>query len=142
MSTFERKVEFTAAYDKRNDPAGNFGIHGVEIYLHLIGKKGAVTFRIMTDWMLPHVDAELRGKGSSSRTFGASVCYHSPVPVNDWHKENLEENKSKCDLLPEGACYGDCSFLAGDTYFQALIASGNGIWDKLEQYYKERFGDE
>jgi len=36
----ERIVEFDPAYDERNNPKGNYGIHGVNLRMILKGSKG------------------------------------------------------------------------------------------------------
>src|SRR5438132_13401548 len=56
---FTRLVRFFPAWDKRHpDAAQNYGIHGAEIVMGLTHPKGAVTFSLYTNWMLPAVRAE------------------------------------------------------------------------------------
>lgn len=138
---FERRVQFAAAYDKRPKKPGdpNYGIHGVDMLMHLIGSKGAITFRVMTGWDLPHVVEEFKAKGRYPLSAGANVSYHSPVPVNDYHDP---EAGAECDVLACGKCWGDSSYLAGDEFFKVLIAEGDAVWSKLEQEYVNRFGEE
>lgn len=59
MSALERIVRFYPAYDKRDpDPKKNYGIHGVELLMLVKGEKGAVQFKLSTNWQLPHVTKE------------------------------------------------------------------------------------
>ena len=63
MDKLEHRVEFTPAYDKRDpNPSKNYGIHGVNMKLLVIGEKGVVQFVVCTNWHLPHVQRELEEK--------------------------------------------------------------------------------
>lgn len=58
-AAFERIVRLYPAWDKRTpDPKTNYGVSGVELLMLLKGKKGAVQFRLFTNWQLPHVTDE------------------------------------------------------------------------------------
>ena len=138
MSEFERIVEFTAAYDRRNiDPAKNYGVHGVEMRLVLKGPKGAVHFLLYTNWHLPHVAAAFEDKPFLLAPTPAEVGYHSPVPLRGWQTEPATET---CDYLGGVPCYYASSGLAADAAFAALVERGNdGIWGYLESYYQDIF---
>lgn len=57
----EQLTTFYPAYDKRDDdPKKNYGIHGVELRMVLVGPEGAVQFVLYTNWHLPHVTSEYR----------------------------------------------------------------------------------
>ena len=58
----EKIVKFYPAFDRRKDPKGNYGIHGVDMRMILKGDKGAVQFVLYTNWHLPHVQEELNLK--------------------------------------------------------------------------------
>lgn len=47
---FERKIEWTPAYDKRSE---GFGIHGMEMRAILLGPDGAISFTLFTNWQMP-----------------------------------------------------------------------------------------
>lgn len=93
--TFERIVEFSPAFDRRDpDPSKNYGIHGVELRMVLKGPGGAVQFLVYTNWQLPHVAKEQVARaitrGVDELDFnilwmptGADVGYHSPKPMYD-----------------------------------------------------------
>lgn len=138
MSEFERIVEFTAAYDKRDpDPAKNYGVHGVEMRLVLKGPKGAVHFLLFTNWHLPHVAAAFEDKPFLLAPTPADVGYHSPVPLREWQTEPVAET---CDYLGGIPCYYDGSGLAANDAFAALVERGDdGIWGYLQGYYQDIF---
>lgn len=90
MKMLERIVEFTPAFDKRDpDPQKNFGIGGVDLRMVLKGPEGAVQFLLLTQWMLPNVQAELDARAtprSLSRPIAADLGYHSRTPRYDGQK--------------------------------------------------------
>lgn len=56
---FSQIVEMPAAWDKRSDtPSEDYGVHGVDLRMVLVGPLGAVQFVVYTNWMLPHVQSE------------------------------------------------------------------------------------
>ena len=138
MSEFERIVEFTAAYDRRNiDPAKNYGVHGVNMRLVLKGPKGAVHFLLFTNWHLPHVAAAFEDKPFMLAPAPADVGYHSPVPLREWQ---TEPSASTCDYLGGVPCYYGGSGLDASDAFAALVErGGDGIWGYLESYYQDIF---
>lgn len=59
----KRIKEFSKAYDRRDpDPEKNYGIHGIDMRMVLIGDKGAVGFVLYTNRHLKHVQQELVDK--------------------------------------------------------------------------------
>ena len=71
----ERIVEFNPAYDERNNPKGNYGIHGVNLRMMLKGDSGVVQFVLYTNWHLPHVQDELESKMVGKDKFYISCSY-------------------------------------------------------------------
>lgn len=124
------------AYDKRNpDPARNYGIHGVDLRMYVIGARGAVQFVLYTDWHLPHVDDELRAKGARLQATPADLGYHSPIPTYEGQESWGRDN---CELLGGCRCYYDGSGLNAERIFDVLRAEGSdGVWRELEAYYDE-----
>ena len=43
-NNMEREIKFLPAYDERNNPKGNYGIHGVDLRMYLKGELGTVQF--------------------------------------------------------------------------------------------------
>mgnify|MGYP001423315064 CR=1 FL=1 len=131
----ERRVEFSPAFDKRHvDPRKNYGVHGVDLRMYLIGPEGAVQFVLYTDWHLPHVDAELRAKGSRIQPTPADLGYHSRVPQYE-----DQASRDDCHLLG-GPCYYDGSCLNAERIYDVLLREGSdGVWRELEAYYREIF---
>ena len=84
---------FKSAYDKRNtDPKKDYGIHSVQCYMVLIGKKGATHFTFSTGILLPKTIEEYIKDGRAkyeltsygyhflNKPMGYDVGYHSPKP--------------------------------------------------------------
>lgn len=94
-SKLERITKFKAAYDKRStDPKKNFGIHCVQVFMVLKGKKGAVHFTFSTGMYLPETLQRMYEEGSPRPTkmpsgkwwsviepMGYDVGYHSPKKI-------------------------------------------------------------
>jgi hypothetical protein len=125
-----RLVRFGSAYDKRHDPDGDFGIHGVDIAFILSGPKGGTEFEIMTNWYLPQNRNVHSGQ---IHTFGSYVSYHAKSPQT----EGQQPCTPDCEVTG-GVCYRDGSGVAGDQYFELLVAGGDeAIWKLLERKYEQ-----
>ncbi len=135
----ERRITFEPAFDRRDpDPSKNYGIHGVTLRFLLIGDAGAVQFVLYTGWYLPHVQEEFEKRGDFPRVLQspmpADLGYHAKERPNDW------VNHMDCDLVEGGKCYYDGSSLNAEPVYDTLVAEGSdGVWDKLEDYYRETF---
>jgi hypothetical protein len=149
--TFERIVEFTPAYDRRDaDPKKNYGIHGVDLRMVLKGEEGAVQFALSTGWYLPETVGSEPGdwgihsqysKALHSHAIGllhpmpTDLGYHSRTPRYEGHLQSDE-----CPYLDGAPCYYDGSTLNAWHPFEALIRGGHeGLWAYLENYYAEVF---
>lgn len=139
----ERIVTFSPAYDRR---ATGYGVHGVDLQMVLKGTKGAVQFVLYTNWQLPQVTKELVERAQGDRMYletrflplPADVGYHSPVPQYEGQAVIQEE----CEYLDGRPCYYDGSGLAAEEMYQVLVQQGSeGVWRKLEQRYKDLFGE-
>ena len=135
VDVLERRVEFSPAFDKRNpNPAKNYGIHGVDLRMYVVGPRGAVQFVLYTDWHLPHVDEELRAKGARLAPTPADLGYHSPIPTYEGQEDYSRDD---CHLLG-GRCYYDGSGLNAERIYDVLLREGSdGVWRELEAYYDE-----
>ena len=141
-----RIVKLRPAFDKRDpDPSKNYGIHGVELKFALVGEKGATQFLVYTNWQLPHVTDEMINKSVNGAShsmlearflpMGADLGYHSKVEVE--YATHFDD----CDLL-DGECWSNVSGLAAERVFERLVREGDAaVWEELESYYVERFGD-
>jgi hypothetical protein len=142
-TTYERRVDATAAYDKRHpQPSKDYGIHGVEFRFCLIGDAAAVSFGISTGWHLPSVvgvNEDSRpaytqalaqfNRGIGSYPLPMSMHFHVATPIHDYLAEH---EPNECDLLPGGKCYGDVTFTGSDRPFFALLRGGlDGMWKEL-----------
>jgi hypothetical protein len=130
---FERRTTFEAAYDRRDpNPDKNYGIHGVDLRMELLGPAGATYFRLFTGWHWLPLSPALR----EEYPMPGSVGYHSPMPQYEGHLEG------DCGVLPGGRCYsGSCLSAAAERTFQRLLREGSsGVWAELEGYYHDLFG--
>lgn len=133
---FERRVTFLPAYDKRNDPRGDYGIGSVEMRFYLIGKKGAIQFVVGTGWYLPHVIRKRKENGYPNEPFPSDIGYHSPKPIF----KGQEPMSKKCAILNGRTCYHDGSGLQAMDVFNILCAEGSdGMWKEMERRYHELF---
>ena len=134
--SLRREVLFNPAFDKRDpNPSKNYGIHGVDMRMYLIGELGAVQFVLFTEWHLPHVQKELNAKLHARGPVPADLGYHSKTP-----RYEGQEVSHNCDLL-RCSCYYDGSGLNADPIFEILLREGSeGVWRALENYYIEIFG--
>ena len=79
MEQLKQIIKFSSAFDKRHkDPSKDYGIHGVDLYMAVIGKKGAISFTLFTNWMLPEVQEEHQGKRSFEKLI------EKPSPAGLW----------------------------------------------------------
>ena len=136
----ERETKFYPAYDKRNDPKGNYGIHGVELRMYLKGELGTVQFVVYTNWHLSHVQEELLNRNTNDRLgikcaflpMPADIGYHSPKPMY----EGQEPMTNSCECLGGIPCYYDCSGLYAEKIYKVLVEKGSDeVWKLLEEYY-------
>lgn len=137
--TFERRVSFHPAFDKRHpDPSKNYGIGAATIQFVLIGPGGATQFVMSTGWYLPHVRAGLLDKADLFlKPDGWDVGYHSPVPQYDGQEPM---GSGPCEYLNGRPCYYDGSGLAAEPVLDALLREGDAaVWRVLEQRYCELF---
>lgn len=142
-----REIQISPAFDKRSkDPKKDYGIHGCELRFVLKGKDGAVQFVLYTNWQLPHVTEEFITKPIKDNIdlkvrflpLPADLGYHSPIPQ---YKD--QEPMGPCEYLDGKSCYYDGSGLAAEEVFKLMLKEGSdGVWKKLENYYKETFKNE
>jgi len=138
MTKFERRIEFSQAYDKRHpNPKKNYGIHGLEMRFYLIGKEGAMQFVIFTNWMLPHVEMKHHENWCPNKPMAADVGYHSR---KEMYKDQTVMT-GDCPIIG-GPCYYDGSGLMAEDVFKIFVAHGSeGMWKDLERRYKTTFND-
>lgn len=141
----KRVVRFRPAFDRRHpDPSKNYGIHGVELLMVVVGDKGAAQFLLYTGWDLPHVVKEFAAKPCSrSRYTGECECHRGPMPADlGYHRQTPSydgqtEMAAKCEWTG-GPCYYDGSGLNAERIFDLLVTEGDeAVWTALEDYYRE-----
>lgn len=167
VNGLERRTYFRPAWHKVNeDPAKDYGVHGMEIWFVLIGPKGAVHFGLSTGMMLTETIEWWRATGRGNSTshlfpMGIDVGYHSPVPMHDFQKESGPVWPTKIRKTGDGMldvvfdkvgdappnceyigvpCYSDGSALRADDWKSIFLAEGDDIiWEMLEEDYNVRF---
>lgn len=142
MSKFERLVQMSGAYDKRNpDPKKNYGIHGMDLRFVLKGDKGATQFVVYTSMHLPHVAEEMWRRGGEYNPFkpmGADIGYHAKVP--QYSDQPIAQHE--CEYVG-GPCYYDGTSLGADEFMPEFLEGGSeAVWNMLERRYNETFGEE
>ena len=139
MSELQRIVTFDKPFDKRHtDPAKNYGIGAMQCWMVLKGDRGAVQFMFSTGIYLPNVWKELNDRGSLFPADGWDVGYHSKSPMY----EGQSPMGTECQHTDGEPCYYDGSGLRGDEWFSEFLEKGDEhIWQKLEQEYRDVFGD-
>ena len=147
-SNFTTWVEVSPAFDKRHpDPSKNYGVSGCQISFFVKGSKGAVVFRIGTDWHLPHVQEEHRYKGVSNpfsdlRPSGYDLGYHSYEPRYNYQVGSTPLIDS-CPVLGGYPCYYDGSTSNAVNMIPDFLEGGTDwLWPRLYEYYAQIFGDE
>ena len=159
---FEKRTILTPAWDKRHpDNNQNYGMHGVELQMYLIGEHGAVNFCLMTGWLLPEslahpfretrevpepIHLDWNSKFSThdySRLMSTQTYWPMPFDLGYHAKEPQYDHQYKRDDCPytkDGICYYDGSGLNAIPVFDILLREGSdGVWAKLEEYYGEVF---
>ena len=136
---FERITKVRLPFDKRDpDPKKNYGIHGLDIWFILKGKKGAVQFGVTVNVYLPHVNTR-PGRGDIGAFSGFDVGYHAMEPQFEG-----QTAMGNCEIC--SPCYCDGSSLrAAEWAKEVFSVRGENpeklIWEKLESEYRDRFGD-
>lgn len=149
--SLQRIVEFFPAWDKRSTaPNKNYGIHGAELLMLVLGDKGAIQFRVSTNWHLEHVQSELDQRTLTKRPldiFDISVLYHPMATDLGYHSkvqmyESQTPIKNDCKYTG-GPCYYDGSGLNAEPMLRLLIEQGSdAVWKRLEEEYRYRFEGE
>lgn len=131
---FERRVEVTPAYDRRN---AGCGVGSCTLRFLLMGPRGTTQFVMLTGWYLPGVEYDFRQQDYRPEAIGMDVGYHSPTPMYEG------QASMPCDVLPGGRCYYDGSSIAAHGVMRQLIEEGHeAVWRRLEADYMARFGDD
>lgn len=144
MIAFARIWNILPAFDRRNtNPSQDYGIHGCELRMILVGPLGATQFVLFTNWQLPHVNQELQHK-TLPLMLGDSHVLCRPIPVDrgyHWKTPRYEGQTSReCEYV-KGLCYYDGSGLNAQRTYQLLLSGGSdAVWKDLEEYYLEIAG--
>lgn len=129
-----RCLTITGAWDKRSDnPAKNYGVHGMDLYFEVKRANIGATARFFTNW---HLEIVLywwksRGISPSSNEGLGSIDYHSPIA--------LYEGQTPTTLckVTGGNCYGGGSSLAAVDIWRKFKEDPESIWTTLEEHLVE-----
>jgi hypothetical protein len=135
VEELRKQVDFSPAFDRRDpNPSKNYGIHGVDMRMYLIGDSGAVQFVLFTNWYLPHVQDELIARGRLTGPVPADLGYHSKRPMYEGHETSGDCNVIGCN------CYYDGSGLNAERIMDVLLREGgDAVWRELKAYYEDVF---
>ena len=131
---FEKITNVRLPLDRRHkDASKNYGIHGLDIWFILKGKKGAVQYAVTMPIYLPHIKIE---HSFMQEIRGFDVGYHALEPQYEGQKS------MECDLY--GKCYYDGSSFRSNEWTKEIFstigeAPENILWKKLEEEYELRF---
>lgn len=139
---FEKITNVRLPFDMRHaDDSKNYGIHCLDVWFILKGKKGAVQYAASFRAYLPHVHRELESKGGIGEPiYGFDVGYHSRTPMYDG-----QTAMQNCNVFDGEPCYYDGSSLAAARWTELIFSTTGSppeevLWKMLEDEYEKRFG--
>lgn len=134
MKDFYKRVEFTPAWHRvHEDPSKNYGVSGVSIHFLLVGENGAISWEIMTGWVLPETREWWKSRGivPGEMTTAGGVGFHYPPERDDLEYLDV----GSCSYL--GQCRCDVGFLYGNTMMEKLIEGGeDALWAEMIVAYE------
>jgi hypothetical protein len=164
---FERLIEFTPAWDRRDsNPKKDYGIGDVEIRFFVIFDRRAIQFSIGTHWYLPQTVERIYNNTFDHFMCGArprDIAYHSPIAMEEGQDpvgaveidtehptviddhviapfSFLKTNKFTQCRFTKGRCFMGCSFSRGRTALATLIEKGSDeLWEFLEAEFVSTF---
>lgn len=128
-----REIWLHPAWDMRNEPDGNFGVHGAELVFVVKHNKCGVTWRLMTNWYLKNVRQDWERKGNQMNYWYdglGTVDWHSPVPLSE-SEYDQEPSTEHCDYTG-GKCYSVGSGSDSQDLFDEVISGTEEIWPALQ----------
>lgn len=158
----EHKIIFFPADDRTNNkPELNYGVNDVNIKFLVIGKRGIVEFDLHTNWYLPHVMERrllyLKMDVRSGKKDFLLMSWISPGPFDVCYMSLIQ--MSEDDTFFDGGldyvfdhqpCFYGYKYEKEEnglwtTYYvyDGFIREGDSfVWNYLEKYYQEVFGDD
>ena len=112
------------AYDLRDSPEGNFGIHNAELNFYVSRGRCAVLWEFSTDW-------HLKGIKRGTEPGLGSIAEHSPVPFY----EGQEIAHESCGFTG-GPCYCSATYVGSGELFEKAVKDPSVIWETLERKLK------
>jgi hypothetical protein len=157
-----RKLLFLPAWDKTDlDPKKDCGVSCLDMKFLVIGANGIVEFDLGTNWYQDHVvykrvnwikESVLSGKKDFlikyiMSPFPTDICYYSRTRLSedDILFENGWSHLEDMSLVYYGYRYREESdgLWTTDYVLKLLVENGDEVvWNYLENYYIETFGEE
>jgi hypothetical protein len=132
----KREIRFMPAYDKRNDPGGNFGIHGVVIYFIVYGDEGVLVLELSTNWQLKHLRPKWDSYETAIRLLPRAVALHLHTffPIYDGQDGPSTES---CEFLDGHKCYCISTYSVKELLDVLIEGGDKALWKELERRYEE-----
>ena len=159
----KRIVKFYPAWDRTDpDPKKNYGVRDIDLRFLVVGKDKAVEFQLSTNWYLEHVmkkrleamkhDVWVQKDDFLLKTFIApyplDVCYYSPKRLSEddaeWEDGLSDKSIISCAPIFYGYKYEEeeSGYRSPEHAYHLLLEKGeDDLWEYLENYYSEVFGN-
>lgn len=140
---FDRKIVFTPAYDHTKTVKGG-GCHGVEMAFIVKSDKGAISFTLLTNWMLPETYEHwgVRGVTGQQTPMPSNLSIHSYEPMS-LAGDYIVVEAETCPYLDATGFCKVISYQRAQQYFDLLVKDGDeAMWLALEKMYVAQFHPE
>lgn len=139
-SDLRRVTLFKPPFHKiHEDPAKNYGVHSLHIYLAVVGEKGAMQWSFTTgtykqetlDWWASRgLKAPIASDG-----MGFDLAAHTRE-----RRDEYDYERDDCEFLGGGKCFcNGGSALAGGELYERMVENGEDPWEMLEAEYARQF---
>lgn len=144
MNQFTKTVDFAPSFNflPEHNPGTrtNYGVGNMTVTFILKGPKGAVQWKIGTEWGIESVRNHLANFPlvfDPRKPTGWDLGYHSPKPMYD----GQSPMSGHCSVVG-GTCYYDGSSINADLLIEGFLAGGTDwLWPALTEYYRHVFED-
>lgn len=139
---FTRSGYDARAGGEKPEPHVDFGRSGVDLTFAVVGPKGAVDWRLLTDWMPRGPALEDRRNIGLGPTPGPVGQHRYATDVSDEEKaDDWTPEAADCLLLGESCISENVSFTLGEEVYDELVKDGfSGVHRWLREMYRQQFG--
>jgi hypothetical protein len=149
---FKRLVRVTPAMHRvHSDPVKDYGVTSCEMVFVLRGPLGAISYEVLTGWMLPKTwawwekrrhmpgDAMYGHPRPDSKPFGGGLFLHAATFSSEHDHRVVHE---PCEWVA-GPCWTEIiSYQRGDALMARLIAKGDrAVWMELRMLYDRHLAE-